>query len=120
MENPINYYPIYDDEEAIGVIMDSISDELLEKLSEDDINIIIDLKFEYLESINLVSNPDESCFVTSIADMDEDAMDEYVITNAIKYDIYLSIDELHEIWNGDEDYLEMKGLIGKIPLEEMN
>ena len=111
---------IYDNEDAIKVILDNISDELREKLSEEDLDIILDLKFDYLESINIVGDPDKPHFNTYTADVDFDARDEYVINNALKHDIYLSKDELQEIWDGEYEYYEMNGQIWEMPLEEMN
>jgi hypothetical protein len=120
MEKKKNNEFIYTNENAIKVIMNNISDELLEKLSEEDLDIILDLKFEYLESVNIVGDLDKPSFVTYNADVDFDARDEYVISNALKHDIYLSKDELQEIWEGEYDYYEMNGMIGDTPLEEMN
>jgi len=111
---------IYDNKDTIEVIIENISDAILEKLSEDDLDIILDLKFEYLESVNIVGDPDKPSFVTYTADIDFDARDEYVINNALKHDIYLSKDELQEIWDGEYEYHEMNGMIGDTPLEEMN
>jgi len=50
--------------------MDELSDELLGKLSKDDIGIILDSKFEYLESINMVQDIEEPYYCTYTADID--------------------------------------------------
>ena len=47
---------VYDDDDAVEIIMDKISDELKNKLSKEDIGFVLDLKFEYLESINTVAH----------------------------------------------------------------
>jgi len=38
-------------------------------------------------------------------------MNEYVISNALKQNIYLSKDELQEIWAAEYEYLDMNGQI---------
>jgi len=110
----------YDKDEAAVVILDNISDELVEKLTESDLVTILDLKDEFLESINIINHSDKPNFCTYTADVDEDALDEYVITNALRHDIYLSKEEMKQVWYGEYVYMEKNGQIEDLPLEEMN
>ena len=111
---------LYDDDEAVEVITDSISEELRGKISKEDILVIIDLEFQYLESVNLLLDPDKPSLVNYMADLDGDALDSYVIEKALKHGIYLSLDELQEIWEGEDVYYEMNGMLSELPLDELN
>ena len=73
-----------------------------------------------MDSINLIVHPDQPTFCTYTADVDEDALDEYVISNSLRHDIYLSKDEMKEIWYWEYIYLEMNGQVAELPLDEMN
>lgn len=115
-ENPF----IYDSEEAAVVVLDNISAELQEKLTIKDLVIILELKGRFLESINILIKPDEPQLCTYMADVDEDALDEYVISQALRYDIYLSKEEMKEVWYGEYVYLEINGQIEDLPLDELN
>jgi len=120
IRNEVIDYPTFDDEEVIEVIMDSISDDLRKKLSREDIRIIIDLEFKYLEIVNLLIDPDNPSLVTYMADLDGDAMDAYVIEKAQIRGIPLSTDELQEIWAGEDVYYDINGMLSEVPLEELN
>ena len=108
-------------EDAAMVVYDSISPNLQEKLSFDDIIKILDFKFDYLESVNIAGDSEMPQFDTPItADLDGEALDDFAIANAVKEDIYLSKDELGEIWDGELKYFELNGQLGEDVPPEMN
>lgn len=109
---------LYDDEEAIEIIRDYLSDGLRKKLSKEDIGIILDLKFAYMEHVNIVGDSEKPRLCIYTAELNCDAMDEFVMSNALKKGICISEDELQEIWDGDDEYLFMNGQISdEIPPE---
>ena len=97
---------IYDDDEAVKFIRNYLPQELKEKFSDDDINYIIDLIYEFYESKGVFADNDgndEDEFV----EFDEDALIRFVIKNAQKDGVgkYQS-DEIAFIVQGELDYCD--------------
>jgi len=69
---------IYDDDEAVKFIQNFLPQELKEKFSDDDINYIIDLIYEFYDSKGYFNDDNEDALV----DIDEDELIQYVIKNA--------------------------------------
>jgi DNA-directed RNA polymerase specialized sigma subunit, sigma54 homolog len=69
---------IYDDDEAVKFIQNFLPRELKEKFSDDDINYIIDLIYEFYDSKGYFNDDNEDALV----DIDEDELIQYVIKNA--------------------------------------
>ena len=69
---------IYDDDEVVKFIQNFLPLELKEKFSDDDINYIIDLIYEFYDSKGYFDNGDED----AIVDIDEDELIQFVIKNA--------------------------------------
>ena len=67
---------VYDDDEAVEVIIDHISEPLRKRLSREALGIILDLRFDYLESVNIVGDTEKPFLFKGTADVDEDALDE--------------------------------------------
>jgi hypothetical protein len=72
---------IYDDDEAVKFIRNYLPQELKEKFSDDDINYIIDLIYEFYESKGLF-NTDEEDDDDEFVEFDEEELIQFVIKNA--------------------------------------
>lgn len=68
---------IYDDEEAVKFIKNYLPQDLKSKFSDDNINYIIDLIYEFYESKGLLDGDDNS-----MVEFDEEELIEFVIKNA--------------------------------------
>mgnify|MGYP003295850820 FL=1 len=70
---------IYDEDESVAFIQNYLPQELKGKFSNDDINYIVDLIYEYYESKGFLSDEvDEN----SSIDIDEDELVQFVVKNA--------------------------------------
>ena len=93
---------IYDDEAAVQFIQNYLPQELKEKFSDDDINYIIDLIYEFYESKGYFDDEDDS-----YVDIDEDELIRYVIKNAEKDGIgKFKAEEISFIVQGELEYCE--------------
>jgi len=96
----------YDDDEAVKFIRNYLPQEVKEKFSNDDINYIIDLIYEFYESKGLfddiVDNNDEE-----FVEFDEDELIEFVIKNAKKDGVgKFNTDEITFIVQGELEYCD--------------
>ena len=72
---------LYDDDDSLEFIKNRLSPEMKEKFSDDDINYIVDLIYDYYESKGYFDNDvDEDIEI----EIDEDDLIAYVIKNAKK------------------------------------
>lgn len=71
----------YDEDESVKFIQNYLPQELKGKFSDDDINYIVDLIYDYYESNGFLSDDDED---DSEIEIDEDELVEYVVKNAKK------------------------------------
>ncbi|MBE6302076.1 MAG: hypothetical protein E7085_09540 [Parabacteroides distasonis] len=75
---------IYDEDESVAFIQNYLPQELKGKFSNDDINYIVDLIYEYYESKGFLSDEvDEN----SSIDIDEDELVQFVVKNAQKDEV---------------------------------
>jgi hypothetical protein len=95
---------IYDDNEAARVILQGITENLRKKLRLEDIIKILDYKYEYLEMEGYMT--DSIPTQEELKELDQDALDEFVLANAKLRKIHLTSDELLEIWVAEGDYFE--------------
>lgn len=95
---------IYDDKEAARFIMQGVTENLRKKLRIEDVVKILDYKYEYLEMEGYMT--DSTPIQEEIKNLDTDALDEFVLANAKLRKIYLTNDELLEIWIAEGDYFE--------------
>lgn len=95
---------IYDDKEAARVIIQGVTEKLRKKLRFEDVIKILDYKYEYLEMEGYMTD----CIPTQeeLKELDQDALDEFVLANAKLRKIHLTSDELLEIWVAEGDYFE--------------
>lgn len=96
----------YDDDEAVKFIKNSLPQELKHKFSDDDINYIIDLIYEFYDSKGYLNGSDDSD-----VEIDEDELVRFVVTNAQKdgFGKYQEEDVVHVV-QGELDYCESIGL----------
>jgi len=98
---------IYDDDEAVKFIQNQLPQELKEKFSDDDINYIIDLIYEFYESKGYFVDDNDNDIDVSTVDIDEDELIRYVINNAQKDGIgKYTAEEISLIVQGELDYCE--------------
>jgi hypothetical protein len=93
----------YDDDEAVEYIQNYLPQELKGKFSNDDINYIVDLIYEYYESKGYLKDGDEDDEV----DIDEDELTDFVIKNAQKDNVgRFEAEHIMFIVLGELDYCE--------------
>ncbi|WP_181306750.1 hypothetical protein [Rufibacter sp. XAAS-G3-1] len=101
--------PIYYPEDAAKIVQENISAELQHKLSFDDILFILEVEFEFLEQSGVTTNPDS--IVPLPIEIEDDAMEYYIINQCASQNIYLTFEEVKEILKAEEVYLRLLGLI---------
>ena len=95
---------IYDDDEAIKFIKNYLPQELKGKFSNDDINYIIDLIYEFYESKGYFDDNDDD---DALVDIDENELIQYVINNAKKDGVgKYKAEEIAFIVQGELEYCE--------------
>jgi len=95
----------YDEDEAIAFIRNQLPQELKTRFSDDDLNYIIDLIYEYYESKGLL-NDDEA-----EVEIDLDDLTAFVVKNAMKDKVGVyTDDEIHFIVDGEIAYCETLGI----------
>ena len=106
---------VYDLEDATNVVMQNLSQHLLLKYFHEDISFILKQQMEYLSSIGLMYDEDQEMPICEYpVTLDQEALENYIMTNAIRNDIYLSYDELDDILDAELVYYKMNGAIGDI------
>jgi len=105
----------YDTDEATEVVWKNIPQNLRDKFDYDDINFILELEFNYLDSIGIMVDEDEDYPICDYpVDINQDEMEKYIVTNAIKNDILLTYDELGDILDAENIYYKMHGALGEM------
>lgn len=96
----------YDEDEAVAFIRNYIPQELKPKFSDDDLNYIIDLIYEYYEREGLLD--DES---DEEVEVDLDDLTAFVVKNAMKDKVGKYTDEeIRFIVDGEIAYCETLGI----------
>jgi hypothetical protein len=72
---------IYGDDEAVKFIRNYLPQELKDKFSDDDLNYIIDLIYEFYDSKGIFFDDDDD---DEVVEFDEDELIQFVIKNAKK------------------------------------
>jgi hypothetical protein len=94
---------IYDDDEAVKFIQNFLPQELKGKFSDDDINYLVDLIYEFYESKGYFGSDDED----KVVEIDEDELIQYVIKNAQKDGVgKFKTEEISLIVQGELEYCE--------------
>jgi len=103
---------VYDDDEAVKFIRNYLPQELKEKFSDDDINYIIDLIYEFYESKGLFDYNDDDD-TDEFVEFDEDELIQFVIKNARKDGVgKFNTDEIAFIVQGELEYCDSINLFG--------
>ncbi len=71
---------IYDETESVKFIQNYLPQELKDKFSDDDINYIVDLIYEFYDSKGYMDMDDDDTDI----EIDEDELTEFVVKNALK------------------------------------
>lgn len=94
----------YDEDDAVKYIQNYLPQELKGKFSNDEINYIIDIIYEFYEDKGLLN---ESSSDDEIIDIDEDELTEFVLKNTKKDKLKdFSADEITFIIQGELAYCE--------------
>lgn len=97
----------YDEDEAVKFIKNYIPQEIKEKYTNDDINYIIDIVYDFYESKGLMEESDNS----AIVEIDEDEMVAFVQKQTLKDKIKtFSADDITQIVQGELAYCESIGI----------
>lgn len=97
----------YDEDEAVKFIKNYIPQEIKDKYTNDDINYIIDIVYDFYESKGLMEESDNS----AIVEIDEDEMVAYVQKQTLKDKIKtFSADDITQIVQGELAYCESIGI----------
>lgn len=98
----------YDEEDAVKFIQNYLPQELKGKYSNDEINYIIDIVYEFYEDKGLM---DEDTDENSLIDIDEDEMVAYVLKNTKKDKISnFSSEDIAFIIQGELAYCDSLGI----------
>jgi hypothetical protein len=97
---------IYDDDEAVKFIRNYLPQELKDKFSDDDLNYIIDLIYEFYDSKGIFDDDDDEDDDESI-EFDEEELIQFVIKNAKKDGVgKFKADEISFIVQGELEYCD--------------
>lgn len=102
----------YNTDNAVEFIRQNISDELDEKLSDEDIVILLDLEEEYIEKEYQKNEKSKPYVSFDLRTIDQDDVNAYVLKNAVQHNIILTLEEVEEIMYAEIDYEEDAGLLG--------
>lgn len=95
----------YDEDAAIAFIRNQLPQELKTRFSDDDLNYIIDLIYEYYESKGLLNDDEEE------VEVDLDDLTAFVVKNATKDKVGVyTDDEIHFIVDAEIAYCETLGI----------
>jgi hypothetical protein len=100
-----------DSNEAAEFILENISDELCEKLSHQDILTLLKLEDKYIEKREEENKKRKPFLSFDLNILDQDDINYYVMTNAVKHNILLNEEEIEEIMYAEIDYMEGIGQI---------
>lgn len=88
MSEEINNVMEYDEDESVKFIQENLPEEMQNEFSDDEINYIVDLVYEFYEEKGFLDESDD----TDI-EIDEDELLDYVLKNARKDNIREYTDE---------------------------
>lgn len=95
---------LYDEDESVKFIQNYLPQELKGKFSNDDINYIVDLIYEFYESKGFLN--DEASDDAEV-DIDEDELADFVVKNAKKDGVgKYTLEEIAFIVQGEMEYCD--------------
>lgn len=96
---------LYDEDDSVKFIQNYLPQELKDKFSDDDINYIVDLIYDFYESKGFMADTDEDD--DENIEIDENELVEYVVKNASKDGVgTFSADEITFIVQGELEYCD--------------
>ncbi|OAV72841.1 hypothetical protein Barb6_00779 [Bacteroidales bacterium Barb6] len=98
----------YDEDDAVAFIQNYLPQELKEKFSDDDINYIVDLMYEFYEDKGWL---DEDSEEEINVDIDTDELAEFIVKNALKQKVgQFKREEILLIVEGELAYCDSVGM----------
>ncbi len=95
---------IYDEDESVKYIQNYLPRELKGKFSDDDINYIVDLIYDFYESRGYMSDDADD---DADVEIDEDELIEYVVKNAMRDGVgKFSPEDISFIVQGELEYCD--------------
>jgi hypothetical protein len=95
----------YDEDEAIRFIRNELPQEMKEKFSDDDLNYIVDLIYEFYEEKGYLNDEETE------VDIDLDELTAYVIKNAKKDKVGVyTEEEIHFVVDAEITYCDSLGI----------
>lgn len=96
---------IYDEDDAVRFIRNYLPQELKEKFSDDDINYIVDLIYEFYETKGFFDEEEHS--TDENVEFDEDELIEFVVKNAKKDEVgKFEPDDIVFVVQGELEYCD--------------
>lgn len=96
---------MYDEDDSVKFIRNYLPQELKDKFSDDDINYIVDLVYDFYDSKGYLNDDDEDD--ENDIEIDEDELIQYVIKNALKDGIgKFEPEEISFIVQGELEYCD--------------
>ena len=93
MENQEELFD-YNNEEAAKTVLQNISKELKDKLEVDDVVRLMELKEEYFKIVGIYREEGKQSICTYPIELNEDEMNLYIISNAVRFEIILSVAQM--------------------------
>lgn len=103
----------YDLDEATEVVWENIPQYLRDKYDYEDIYFILELEFDYLDALGIMVDEGEDFPICLYPiDINQEEMEKYIVTTAIKNDIFLTYEELGDIMDAELIYYDINGALG--------
>ena len=99
--NTNNEELVFDESEAIRFILDFIPEEDKKNLTDDDVQYVLDVIYDYYESVGLIEEDTETADEASI---DEEKMFEFVKKAVKKDKMNISDEQIQLILEGEFEY----------------
>ncbi len=96
---------VYDDDDAVKFIVNLVTPEMKERVTEDNVNYVLDVLYDFYDEKGYMG--DETAEEASI---DEEEMLKYVIKAAKKDGIDLSEDEIQFVLDAEYEYGKSLGI----------
>ena len=104
---------IYDDEKAAAFIKAHLPEPLQQKYSDQDIQYVLDLLYEFYESAGVIIDEDEEQAGQEYVDLDHEEMIDF-LRDALEEDgktAHFPIDEIERILQAELDYCKSIGIV---------
>jgi hypothetical protein len=97
---------VYDEDDSVRFIRNYLPQELKDRFSDDDINYIVDLIYDFYESKGYLGEEDAADNESDV-EIDEDELIDYVIKNAKKDGVgKFEADEIAFVVRGELEYCD--------------